>query len=105
MLTCDKGMIITKSFYFKNKDKDNNFYFKKNYAYYQNICNKIFKRWKMLCVNEDHDKELGEENIRLKSVQNIMDCQYLCTNHYVKYGYYCQIYKINIWIIISNALS
>ena len=44
MLTCDKGMIITKSFYFKNKDKDNNFYFKKNYAYYQNICNKIFKR-------------------------------------------------------------
>ncbi len=51
--------------------------------------------------SKDDDKELyelniGEENIRLNSDQNIMDCQYICTNHFVKYKCYCPLYKINL---------
>ena len=83
-------MIFTKPLDFKNKDKNNNFYFKKNCAYYQNISDKICNRCKMtICESyfKDDDKELyeiniGEENIRLNSVQNIMDSQYICTNHF-----------------------
>ena len=54
------------------------------------IYDKICNRCKMtICesYSKDDDKELyelniGEENIRLNSVQNIMDSQYICTNHF-----------------------
>ena len=80
-----KAWLLTKPLNFKNKDKNNNFYFKKNCAYFQNICDKICNRCKMtICesYSKDDDKELyelniGEEIIRLNSVQNIMDSQYI----------------------------
>ena len=100
--TCIKGMIITKPLDFK--DKDSNFNFKKYCAFCQKICDKICMRCKVhICesCSEGHDKELyerniGEGNIRLNSVQSIMDCQYICTNHFLKYEYYCPICKINL---------
>ena len=99
---CAKKKVVIKPLDLKSKNEkslNECIYCKKSC---ENICIRC-KKFMCSDCSKDHDKDLYSSKIQynfnntpLNSVQNIMECQYICNEHFFRYKYYCPICKINL---------